>query len=51
MLKEHAVDSVIHLAAKKQVGESVERPTYYYAQNVGGLANVLTAMEAATSAG
>jgi UDP-glucose 4-epimerase len=47
VLKEHAVDSVIHLAAKKQVGESVERPTYYYAQNVGGLANVLTAMEAA----
>ncbi|CAN5530369.1 UDP-glucose 4-epimerase GalE [soil metagenome] len=45
VLKEHGVDSVIHLAAKKQVGESVERPTYYYAQNVGGLANVLTAME------
>ena len=44
-LREHEVDAVIHFAARKQVGESVERPTYYYQQNVGGLANVLAAME------
>lgn len=46
-LLEHEVDAVIHFAARKQVGESVERPTYYYQQNVGGLTNVLAAMEAA----
>jgi UDP-glucose 4-epimerase len=44
---EHAVDSVIHIAAKKQVGESAERPAWYYSQNVGGLANLLQAMERA----
>lgn len=36
--------AVIHFAARKQVGESVERPAWYYQQNVGGLANVLIAM-------
>ena len=46
-MREHGVDAVIHFAARKQVGESVERPTFYYQQNVGGLTNVLTAMEAA----
>lgn len=38
------VKSVIHFAAKKQVGESVKRPAYYYHQNVGGLSNLLRAM-------
>jgi UDP-glucose 4-epimerase len=37
-------DAVIHLAAKKQVGESVEKPEYYFKENIGGLANLLTAM-------
>ncbi len=46
-MREHGVTSVIHFAARKQVGESVERPTYYYQQNVGGLTNVISAMEAA----
>lgn len=46
-LREHSVGAVIHFAARKQVGESVTRPAYYYQQNVGGLTNVLTAMEAA----
>jgi UDP-glucose 4-epimerase len=40
-------DAVIHLAARKQVGESVARPAYYYQQNVGGMANLLLAMEEA----
>lgn len=44
-LREHEVDAVIHFAARKQVGESVQRPTYYYQQNVGGLTNVVGAME------
>jgi UDP-glucose 4-epimerase len=38
------VDAVVHLAARKQVGESVDEPEFYYLQNVGGLANVLAAM-------
>ena len=40
------VDSVIHLAAKKAVGESVENPLKYYDNNVGGILNVLAAMSA-----
>lgn len=41
------VTAVIHFAAKKQVGESVKRPIHYYRQNIGSLANVLTAMNEA----
>jgi UDP-glucose 4-epimerase len=37
-------DAVIHLAARKQVGQSVEIPEQYYLDNVGGLANLLLAM-------
>ncbi len=44
-IDEHRVDGVIHLAAQKQVGESMERPTYYMRQNVGGMINLLDAME------
>jgi UDP-glucose 4-epimerase len=47
ILHEYTVDAVVHIAAKKQVGESAERPAWYYAQNVGGMANLLMAMEAA----
>nr|MBA3529113.1 UDP-glucose 4-epimerase GalE [Propionibacteriaceae bacterium] len=46
----HAVDAVIHIAAKKQVGESAERPAWYYHQNVGGFANLLQAMQNASVA-
>lgn len=45
LITEYAVDAVIHIAAKKQVGESAKRPAWYYAQNVGGMANLLQAME------
>jgi len=38
------VDSVIHLAAKKAVGESVSNPLKYYSNNVGGILNLLGAM-------
>lgn len=38
------VTQVIHLAARKQVGESVEKPEWYYQQNIGGLVNLLSAM-------
>ena len=48
VMREHGVTSVIHLAARKQVAESVERPLWYYDQNLSGLAHVLSAMETAT---
>ena len=38
------IDSVIHLAAKKAVGESVDNPLKYYENNVGGTLNLLAAM-------
>lgn len=41
------VTAVVHLAARKKVGESVERPDWYHAQNVGGLQNLLAAMKQA----
>ncbi|MFW3172986.1 UDP-glucose 4-epimerase GalE [Geodermatophilus sp. CPCC 206100] len=47
-LREHDVRGVVHVAAKKQVEESVHRPLYYYRENVEGLRVLL---EAATEAG
>ena len=38
------VDSIIYLAAKKAVGESVLDPLKYYSNNVGGILNALAAM-------
>ncbi|POX36177.1 UDP-glucose 4-epimerase GalE [Streptomyces sp. Ru73] len=46
-LAEHGVTGVIHLAAKKQVGESVEQPLAYYRENVHGLTVLLEAVAAA----
>ncbi|MGZ4607002.1 MAG: UDP-glucose 4-epimerase GalE [Blastococcus sp.] len=43
-MRDHDVRGVIHLAAKKQVGESVERPMYYYRENVSGLMTLLEVM-------
>ena len=39
------ITGVVHLAAKKRVGESVERPDYYWQENVVGLQNLLDAMK------
>ncbi|MFE7071320.1 UDP-glucose 4-epimerase GalE [Streptomyces sp. NPDC057620] len=44
---EHAVTGVVHLAARKQVGESVAQPTRYYQENLGGLATLLEAVAGA----
>ncbi|MGO4420494.1 UDP-glucose 4-epimerase GalE [Streptomyces sp. MCAF7] len=41
------VTGVVHLAAKKQVGESVEQPLRYYRENVHGLTVLLEAVVAA----
>ncbi|MGW2963005.1 UDP-glucose 4-epimerase GalE [Streptomyces sp. NPDC001220] len=42
-LSDLGIDGVVHLAAKKQVGESVERPLHYYRENVHGLQTLLEA--------
>jgi UDP-glucose 4-epimerase len=42
-LREHSVTGVLHLAAKKAVGESVEQPLLYWGDNVGGTRAVLQA--------
>ncbi len=45
-LRDHDITGVVHLAAKKAVGESVERPEYYYRENVDGMLTLLEAMAA-----
>jgi UDP-glucose 4-epimerase len=47
-MRAHGVRGVVHLAAKKQVEESVRRPLFYYEQNVEGLRRLL---DAATTTG
>jgi UDP-glucose 4-epimerase len=46
-MRSNDVISVIHFAALKKVGESVENPEWYFQQNLGGLANLLSAMRQA----
>ncbi|MFD5495120.1 UDP-glucose 4-epimerase GalE [Streptomyces sp. NPDC127091] len=46
-LADHEVTGVVHLAAKKQVAESVELPLLYYRENVEGLRVLLEAVTAA----
>ncbi|MEU6483758.1 UDP-glucose 4-epimerase GalE [Streptomyces sp. NPDC046887] len=40
----HGVRGVVHLAAKKQVGESIEQPLRYYRENLHGLTVLLEAV-------
>lgn len=47
VIAEHGVTGVVHLAARKQVGESVEKPLFYYRENLGGLGTLLEAVAAA----
>jgi UDP-glucose 4-epimerase len=39
------IDGIIHFAAYKAVGESMEKPVEYYRNNVGSLLNVLDCMK------
>ncbi|MGY1608874.1 MULTISPECIES: UDP-glucose 4-epimerase GalE [unclassified Geodermatophilus] len=48
ILRQRDVRGIVHVAAKKQVEESVRRPLFYYHQNVEGLRVLL---EAATDVG
>jgi UDP-glucose 4-epimerase len=44
VFKNHLIQGVVHLAARKQVGESSTIPLTYWHENVDGLHNVLNAM-------
>ncbi|WP_327355669.1 UDP-glucose 4-epimerase GalE [Streptomyces sp. NBC_01304] len=46
-IAEHGITGVVHLAGKKQVGESVELPLHYYHENIEGLRVLLAAVAAA----
>ncbi|XP_026190896.1 uncharacterized protein LOC34623161 [Cyclospora cayetanensis] len=46
LFKKQRVDAVIHYAALKAVGESVQQPLQYYENNVGGTCSLLEAMTA-----
>ena len=45
IFKENKIDSVIHFAGLKAVGESVEKPLVYYENNVCGTNNLLKVMK------
>ena len=45
VLREHAVSGVVHIAAKKQVGESVSDPLLYWHENLGGMVSLLSACQ------
>lgn len=44
LFKSHTIDAVIHFAGLKAVGESVEKPLYYYENNVTGTVNLCKVM-------
>jgi UDP-glucose 4-epimerase len=46
-IAEHGVTGVVHIAAKKQVGESVADPLLYYRENLTGLTTLLEAVRGA----
>ncbi len=41
VLREHGVHAIMHIAGKKQVGESVAEPLLYYRENVDGMVALL----------
>jgi UDP-glucose 4-epimerase len=45
IFQEHKFQSIIHFAAKKAVGESVEKPLLYYRVNIDSLLNLLELMK------
>jgi UDP-glucose 4-epimerase len=44
VFQRHAIDAVVHFAAHKAVGESVQKPLEYYRNNIGGVVTVTRAM-------
>lgn len=45
LFDKHDIDAVIHFAALKAVGESVNKPLEYYSNNLKSTLNLLTAMQ------
>ncbi len=45
VFEENRIDGVIHFAASKAVGESVEKPLFYYQNNVGSILVLLELMK------
>lgn len=45
VFSQYSIDSVIHFAGLKAVGESVEQPVAYYDNNVSGTVSLLKAMQ------
>lgn len=45
IFEKEKIDGVIHFAAYKAVGESVDQPVAYYRNNVGGLISLMEAMK------
>lgn len=46
--KYKGIDAIVHFAASKAVGESVEKPLLYYRNNLNSLMNILEAMKVYT---
>ena len=46
-MRDHGIDAIIHFAGLKAVGESVEKPIEYHANNVQGTVSLLEAMQSA----
>ncbi len=44
LFTEHRIDAIIHFAASKAVGESVEQPLLYYNNNINSLITILETM-------
>jgi len=45
IFKKYEINSVIHFASLKAVGESIENPLLYYNKNINGLLNILEVMK------
>ncbi|NSY39853.1 UDP-glucose 4-epimerase GalE [Leisingera sp. ANG59] len=42
-IREHGIKAVMHFAASAYVGESVDRPVFYYDNNAGGMISLINA--------
>jgi UDP-glucose 4-epimerase len=45
VFKSHQIDAVIHFAAFKAVGESIQKPIKYFKNNINSLLSILSVME------
>ena len=49
LFETHSISGIIHFAAFKAVGESVQKPIAYYQNNLGSLLNLLAEIEKSTT--